>query len=47
VGRDLQIQAIYAAPWRVAGILRYVAIRFDMLGGMASPRSRRCPRLLS
>ncbi len=36
VGRDLQIQAIYAALWSIAGILVYVAIRFDLLGGFAS-----------
>jgi preprotein translocase SecF subunit len=36
VGRDLQIQAIYAALWSIAGILAYIAIRFDMLGGLAS-----------
>jgi preprotein translocase SecF subunit len=36
VGRDLQIQAIYAALWSMAGILAYVAIRFDMMGGLAS-----------
>jgi preprotein translocase SecF subunit len=36
VGRDLQIQAVYAALWSIAGILAYVAIRFDLLGGFAS-----------
>jgi preprotein translocase SecF subunit len=36
VGRDLQIQAIYAALWSIAGILVYIAIRFDLLGGFAS-----------
>jgi preprotein translocase SecF subunit len=36
VGRDLQIQAIYAALWSIAGILAYIAIRFDLLGGFAS-----------
>jgi preprotein translocase SecF subunit len=36
VGRDLQIQAIYAALWSTAGILAYVAFRFDLLGGLAS-----------
>jgi len=36
VGRDLQVQAIYAALWSMAGILAYVAFRFDLLGGLAS-----------
>ncbi|MGH7413736.1 MAG: protein translocase subunit SecF, partial [Candidatus Rokuibacteriota bacterium] len=36
VGRDLQIQAIYATLWSMAGILVYIAIRFDLLGGFAS-----------
>jgi preprotein translocase subunit SecF len=36
VGRDLQIQAIYAVLWSMAGILIYIAIRFDLLGGFAS-----------
>lgn len=36
VGRDLQIQAIYAVLWSIAGILAYIAIRFDLLGGLAS-----------
>jgi len=36
VGRDLQIQAIYAVLWSMAGILVYIAIRFDLLGGLAS-----------
>ncbi len=36
VGRDLQIQAIYAVLWSMAGILVYIAIRFDVLGGLAS-----------
>lgn len=36
VGRDLQFQAIYAALWSMAGILVYVALRFDLLGGLAS-----------
>lgn len=36
VGRDLQVQAIYAALWSIAGILVYIAIRFDLLGGFAS-----------
>ena len=36
VGRDLQIQAIYAVLWSMAGILVYIAIRFDVLGGLGS-----------
>jgi len=36
VGRDLQIQAIYAVLWSMAGILAYIAIRFDLVGGIAS-----------
>ena len=36
VGRDLQIQALYAALWSMLGILIYIAIRFDLKGGMAS-----------
>jgi preprotein translocase subunit SecF len=36
VGKDLQVQAIYAVLWSMAGILTYIAIRFDMLGGLAS-----------
>jgi preprotein translocase SecF subunit len=36
VGRDLQIQAIYAALWSMIGILIYIAIRFDLKGGLAS-----------
>ena len=36
VGRHLQIQAIYAVLWSMAGILVYIAIRFDLLGGLAS-----------
>jgi preprotein translocase SecF subunit len=36
VGKDLQIQAIYAVLWSMAGILAYIAIRFDLLGGLAS-----------
>jgi preprotein translocase SecF subunit len=36
VGRDLQIQALYAVLWSMIGILAYVAIRFDLLGGVAS-----------
>ncbi len=36
VGRDLQIQAVYAALWSMIGILIYIAIRFDLKGGLAS-----------
>jgi preprotein translocase SecF subunit len=36
VGRDLQIQALYATLWSMLGILIYIAIRFDLKGGMAS-----------
>jgi preprotein translocase subunit SecF len=36
VGRDLQVQAIYAALWSMVGILIYIAIRFDFKGGLAS-----------
>lgn len=36
VGRDLQLQALQAALWSMVGILVYVAIRFDLLGGFAS-----------
>jgi preprotein translocase SecF subunit len=36
VGRDLQIQAIYAVLASLAGILIYIAIRFDLKGGAAA-----------
>ncbi|HUG37272.1 MAG TPA: protein translocase subunit SecF [Candidatus Limnocylindrales bacterium] len=36
VGRDLQLQAIYAVLWSMAGILIYIAVRFDLKGGVAS-----------
>jgi preprotein translocase subunit SecF len=36
VGRDLQIQALYAVLWSTVGILIYIAIRFDLKGGFAS-----------
>ena len=36
VGRDLQIQALYATLWSMIGILIYIAIRFDLKGGLAS-----------
>lgn len=36
VGRDLQIQALYAVLFSMAGIMIYVAIRFDYRGGAVS-----------
>jgi preprotein translocase subunit SecF len=36
VGKDLQIQALYAVLAGMAGILIYVAIRFDFRGGVIS-----------
>jgi preprotein translocase SecF subunit len=36
VGRDLQIQAIYAVLASLVGILIYIAIRFDLKGGAAA-----------
>jgi preprotein translocase subunit SecF len=36
VGRDLQLQAIYAVLVGLAGILLYIAIRFDLKGGVAA-----------
>jgi preprotein translocase subunit SecF len=36
VGRDLQLQALYAVMAGVAGILLYIAIRFDLKGGVAA-----------
>ncbi|PYM84959.1 MAG: protein translocase subunit SecF [Candidatus Rokuibacteriota bacterium] len=36
VGRDLQIQALYAVLAGMAGILIYVAFRFDFKGGVAA-----------
>jgi preprotein translocase SecF subunit len=36
VGKDLQVQALYAVLWSMAGILLYIAIRFDLKGGLAS-----------
>ncbi|HXJ82161.1 MAG TPA: protein translocase subunit SecF [Candidatus Methylomirabilis sp.] len=36
VGRDLQLQALYAVLAGMAGILIYVAIRFDYRGGVIS-----------
>ena len=36
VGRDLQIQALYAVGLGLAGILIYVAFRFDVRGGIAA-----------
>jgi preprotein translocase subunit SecF len=36
VGRDLQLQALYAVLAGVAGILIYIAVRFDLKGGVAA-----------
>ncbi|HET9490553.1 MAG TPA: protein translocase subunit SecF [Methylomirabilota bacterium] len=36
VGRDLQLQAVYAVIAGLIGILIYVAIRFDLKGGVAA-----------
>jgi preprotein translocase subunit SecF len=36
VGRDLQLQALYAVLAGLAGILIYVAFRFDLKGGVAA-----------
>jgi preprotein translocase subunit SecF len=36
VGRDLQIQAIYAVLAGLVGILLYIALRFDLKGGVAA-----------
>ncbi len=36
VGRDLQLQALYAVLVGVGGILLYIAIRFDLKGGVAA-----------
>jgi preprotein translocase subunit SecF len=36
VGRELQLQAIYAVLVGLAGILIYIAIRFDLKGGVAA-----------
>jgi preprotein translocase subunit SecF len=36
VGRDLQWQALQAVLWSMAGILVYIAWRFDVKGGVAS-----------
>jgi len=36
VGRDLQLQALKAVLWSMAGILIYIAWRFDLKGGVAS-----------
>jgi len=36
VGRDLQLQALYAVLAGVAGILIYIAVRFDFKGGAAA-----------
>ncbi len=36
VGRDLQLQAIYAVIAGLIGILLYIAVRFDLKGGVAA-----------
>jgi preprotein translocase SecF subunit len=36
VGRDLQLQALYAVLAGLAGILIYVAVRFDLKGGITA-----------
>ncbi|MGH7277131.1 MAG: protein translocase subunit SecF [Candidatus Rokuibacteriota bacterium] len=36
VGRELQLQAIYAVLAGLAGILVYIAVRFDLKGGVAA-----------
>jgi len=36
VGRDLQVQALYAVLASLVGILIYIAIRFDLKGGVAA-----------
>ena len=36
VGKDLQLQAVYAVVAGLVGILLYIAIRFDLKGGVAA-----------
>jgi preprotein translocase subunit SecF len=36
VGKELQLQAIYAVLFGLAGILLYIAMRFDLKGGVAA-----------
>ena len=36
VGKDLQYQALYAVLWSMGGMLLYIAVRFDLKGGIAS-----------
>jgi len=36
VGRDLQLQAVYAVIAGLVGILLYIALRFDLRGGVAA-----------
>lgn len=36
VGRDLQLQAVYAVLAGLVGILLYIAVRFDLKGGVAA-----------
>lgn len=35
-GRDLQLQAVQAVAWSILGILLYIAVRFDLKGGVAA-----------
>ncbi len=35
-GHDLQLQALQAVAWSVVGILLYIAVRFDLKGGVAA-----------
>ena len=36
VGRELQLQAVYAVIFGLIGILLYIAVRFDLKGGVAA-----------
>jgi preprotein translocase SecF subunit len=36
VGRELQLQAVYAVLFGLIGILLYIALRFDLKGGVAA-----------
>src|SRR5437773_4360201 len=36
VGRDLQLQALYAVLFGLVGIMLYIAMRFDLRGGVAA-----------
>jgi preprotein translocase subunit SecF len=39
VGKELQLQAIYAVLVSLAGILLYIALRFDLKGGVAAVKA--------